>query len=806
MLKCNRKIQWVKVILLILFIVVIAGVPTTNLMASTTTSQKSLLNKTITYCEKLKKAEYTSKSWTSFQKELKKAKTVYGKKNSSTTYRLAKEALEQAKANLMFVPAKEKGTPLIFRELTVDQIVDEMGTGFNLGNTMDGGNELAWQGVITTKDYIKKMHDLGFNTIRIPVTYTNYIDDNNNYKISEVWISRVQDIVDYAISQDMYAIVNMHHDAVTGGWLNVGEEDIDPIYSKYEHEWRNIADRFKDYDEHLIFESMNEVGAENSTATKDTVVINNLNQIFVNVVRSTGSNNGKRWLLVPGCYTNIDYTTSKSVGFKVPKDTVKNRIFVSVHSYEWAFGLMDNMSTTTFGKNSANSLIKTLKVMYTNFTSKGIPVIVGEYGAAYKNNDVERAYYCEALTKACSKYGMVPCIWDVGSYDLSKEPADFSMTLVDRKTLKEVHPSLVEAILRGVNYPLTTDDSSEVVKNPAIKKITEVTLSEPSLTMTIGDSKYITAQIVPKDSNDTLQWVSSDDTVATVSRGHVRARGIGTTTLTVSSRSGSVIKAITVTVNARSSMKPCTSITIDKTSYSIEEDGYIYLKASLLPASTDDYVCYKSSDESVATVSSIGKVLGCNVGTATISITSSNGITKTVTVDVKEKSKKEAASKLSLALNVIYNDKSHGYYSNEVGKSITITENGQYTIVFDCSEDLSKSAKKAGVTSLTNLGAVYLKDYDVSTGKLYKSSLISCDIKYDKILVDGVAMTITKTEPKSAIKGSGIFDTNDPINGWDGCAVKEVDWIAKDRLVNFTNVKNPKRIEITFTISNLVFK
>lgn len=804
MLKYNKKFQWVKVVLLSFFFVVIAGIPTSNLMASTTTSQKILLNKTITFCGKLNKSEYTSKSWTSFQKELKEAKAVYNKKNSSDVYGSAKKDLEKAKANLMFVTSKAKGNPLVFRKLTVDQIVEEMGTGFNLGNTMDGGNELAWQGVVTTKAYIKKMHDLGFNTIRIPVTYINYIEDDNDYKIKEVWMSRIQDIVDYAISQDMYTIINIHHDAVSGGWLNVGEEDIDPVYSKYEQVWRHIANRFKDYDEHLIFESMNEVGAEKLTATQSTVVINNLNQIFVNVVRSTASNNGERWLLVPGCYTSLDNTISKSVGFKVPTDTVKNRIFISVHSYEWAFGLMDNMTATTFGPNAGNSLIKSLKGMYTNFTSKGIPVIVGEYGAANKNNDPDRAYYYEALTKACARYGMVPCIWDIGEYNLSKEPADFSMTLVDRKTLKEVHPTLVSAILRGVNYPLTADNSSEIVKNPKIKKITKVTFSKSSLTMAIGDSKYVTVNITPKDTNDTLQWVSADDSIATVSGGHVRARGIGKTTLTVSSRSGSISKKISVTVKAQKSLKPCTSITIDKTSYSIEKDGYFYLKASLKPANTDDYVYYKSSDDSVATVSSIGKVLGCNVGTATITITSSNGITKTVKVEVKETSKKEVATTLSVALNVIYNDKDHSYYSNEVGQPITVTENGQYTIVFDCSADLSSAAKKAEVTTLTNVGAIYLKDYDVITGKLYKSALASCDIQYDKILVDGVAMTITKTEPKAAIKNTGIFDTNDPINAWNGSAVEEVNWIEK--VINFTNVENPKRIEVTFTISNLVFK
>ncbi|MBQ7775776.1 MAG: glycoside hydrolase family 5 protein, partial [Lachnospiraceae bacterium] len=205
-----------------------------------------------------------------------------------------------------------------FRELTADEMVAEMGTGWNLGNTMDGHtgftpNETLWQNVETTQELIKAVHDAGFNTVRIPVTWGTMIDDANGYAIDDKWMSRVQDIVDYCINMNMYVIINIHHDgAEQSGWLRVGAEDLAPVKEKYAAVWTHIAERFKDYDEHLIFESMNEVVGPEDTIegiVKDTQVIMELNQIFVDSVRATGSNNAVRWLSVPGRYTNITNMT-----------------------------------------------------------------------------------------------------------------------------------------------------------------------------------------------------------------------------------------------------------------------------------------------------------------------------------------------------------------------------------------------------------------------------------------------------------------------------------------------------------------
>lgn len=155
---------------------------------------------------------------------------------------------------------------------------------------------------------------------------------------------------------------------------------------------------------------------------------------------------------------------------------------------------------------------------------------------------------------------------------------------------------------------------------------------------------------------------------------------------------------------------------------------------------------------------------------------------------------------VELALNVYYNDADHSYYANESGESIIVSENGQYTLSFDCSKDLSDEATAAGVNSLTNLTAIYI--LDMGSTKSEPSNIKACKIKYDSVVVDGTELTITKTEPKSALKSSGIFDTNDPINGWDGSAVEEVE-NTSEHVANFTTVKNPTKISVTFTLSDM---
>jgi endoglucanase len=166
----------------------------------------------------------------------------------------------------------------------------------------------------------------------------------------------------------------------------------------------------------------------------------------------------------------------------------------------------------------------------------------------------------------------------------------------------------------------------------------------------------------------------------------------------------------------------------------------------------------------------------------------------------QETAEKPDGDYIELALNVYYNDSDSGYYSNESGSSIYVTEAGQYTLTFDCANDLSSDASSSGVRYLNNLTAVYILDMGAAQGE--QSALKGAQIQYDAVEVDGVALTVTQTEPKSAFKSSGLFDTNDPINAWDGSCVEEVA-ASDDHVANFTTVDNPTVISVTFTLSDL---
>ena len=687
-----------------------------------------------------------------------------------------------------------------FRVLSAQDMVQEMGAGWNLGNTMDGHtgftpNETLWQHVETTKQVIKTVHDNGFNTVRIPVTWGTMIDDENGYAINDKWLSRVQDIVDYCVEQDMYVIVNIHHDgAEQTGWLRIASDDFDSVKEKYEAVWKQIAQRFKDYDEHLIFESMNEVTGPGNNIQFDMDRVMELNQIFVDTVRGTGSNNAYRWLSVPGRYTNITNTTQYD--FRLPEDTVENSLFLSVHYYNWLFGLAENTTYTEWTKEMTDELVAEFAQLE-KFTSQGVPVIVGEYGAIDKRNEADRAYHYEVVNRICNTGMIVACYWDNGEYDLAKEPTDYNFTLIDREKCEPVYPDLIAAILRG-KYLAGPSDCSDLSKGTEIIPITDFELEKDELCIEVG-ALYETSvkNVLPENTNDIVLWKTDDPSVATVYDGRIRARGIGTTTITAYSQKDGYSKSMTVTVIAQKGAEDIELSVPEQ--LELSTDSYTYIGAQINVSG--EYLTYRSSNEDIATVSRTGKVLAKSDGVAYITTTAAKGKSATTRVVVGHKA---GANEISLAVNVYYNDNDHSFFSNEYGEPITVSGDGTYTLTFNCEEDLSDDAAKAGVDSLSKMTAIYIKDHAVTLGQEKKSKLVSCNIMYDSVVVDGVELTVTQTEPKSALKSSGIFDTNDPINSWDGSMVEEV--VVKKHVADFTTVENPKTVEITFTLSDMEFE
>jgi len=335
----------------------------------------------------------------------------------------------------------------VMREgLTALEATRLMGNGINLGNTLEACDnnvgiktntplsyETHWGQPKTTQAMIDGMKAAGFDTIRIPVAWMTNATHlyEGDYTIDADYMDRVEEVVRYARKAGMYVIVNDHWD---GGWYGMfGSESAETralAMEAYKGMWQQIAERFRDYSDYLIFESANEeLGSrfdENSPLyCSDSVVTyltdderyaltNEINQTFVDVVRATGGNNATRFLLIAGYGTNIDQTCDDR--FQMPKDTAVSKLMVSVHYYDpWSYcGASSAASATKWGKVSDYEYMDQQLAKMTKFTEAGYGVVIGEYGAlpcsdGLKDNTLA---YHTAFLDACTKYNLTNCLWD----------------------------------------------------------------------------------------------------------------------------------------------------------------------------------------------------------------------------------------------------------------------------------------------------------------------------------------------------------------------------------------------------------
>lgn len=335
----------------------------------------------------------------------------------------------------------------VMREgLTALEATRLMGNGINLGNTLEACDnnvgiktntplsyETHWGQPKTTQAMIDGMKAAGFDTIRIPVAWMTNATHlyEGDYTIDADYMNRVEEVVRYARKAGMYVIINDHWD---GGWYGMfGSESAETralAMEAYKGMWQQIAERFRDYSDYLIFESANEeLGGrfdENSPLyCSDSVVTyltdderyaltNEINQTFVDVVRATGGNNATRFLLIAGYSTDIDQTCDDR--FQMPKDTVDSKLMVSVHYYDpWSYcGASSAVSATKWGKVSDYEYMDQQLAKMTKFTEAGYGVVIGEYGAlpcsdGLKDNTLA---YHTAFLDACTKYNLTNCLWD----------------------------------------------------------------------------------------------------------------------------------------------------------------------------------------------------------------------------------------------------------------------------------------------------------------------------------------------------------------------------------------------------------
>lgn len=720
-------------------------------------------------------------------------------------------------ATLPAALAEETVPPAMsFRELTASEITKEMGIGWNLGNTMDGHtgfmpDETVWQPYVTTQKLITAVHDAGFNTMRVPVTWGLKIDDDNGYQIDDAWLSRVQEIVDYAVSQDMYVILNIHHDgAEQTGWLRIAYEgeQFEQVKEKFAAVWRQIAERFRDYDEHLIFEDMNEVCGDDPSEAgylHDFRNIEALNQLFVDTVRATGGNNARRWLTVVPRYTNIDNVLNEKYGFTMPTDSCEpQHLMLTVHDYDYSFGIQATMGATYWSQEKALALAKKMEQLQAIYVDHDVPVLLDEYGAVYKKNDGNRAYYYEAMCRMASKCGIVPVAWDIGWYDDAQDP-DYAFTHFYRATGEEREPGIINAMLRGY-YLATSDDLrrniirltkiEDPAKAPEQAAFESVSFPQKQIFMASGESQVIQAVGEPAATKGLLTYQTTNPEVVTVSNGLLQAKAPGSAKITASTRGGDAKAEMIVVVRASQAVEiPVTAIEAED-SVTMETGASLQLQISLAPADHTDSIYFTSADSRVVTVNGLGRLTAVGAGETTVTIAAASGAKKTVSVTVEASAAPEAGSEgVPIAIGIYYNDSVHNYYSTENSETLFIGGDGTYTMTFDAAKDLSEKAKEAGVADLTGVGAIYL--YDI-TGTA--NVLSACSIHYDEILLDGEPVTLTEHAPKSAIKANGKFDTNDPLNAWDGSVTEGV--TAENYNLIFAGNAAPASITITFTLTD----
>lgn len=355
---------------------------------------------------------------------------------------------------LLYIPAAaacsaaEQPDEKPMRDITTFELVQEMGYGINLGNTFEAcgdwisgdtpsSYETAWGSPVITREIIQTYADGGFGVLRIPVAWSNMMAQDGNYTISTEYAARVREVVDWTLDTGMYAIINIHWD---NGWVNTFPQNKEECMKRYVRMWTQIAEIFEDYGDRLMFESQNEeLGWEsvwnlwNGTQEQKEesfALANEVNQAFVDTVRSGGGFNPQRHLLISGYNTNIAHSCDPL--FKMPDDPA-DRMAVSVHYYDPStLCILDKDASwgkaiTEWGsEKDLDDLARNMSMLKETFIDKGIPVIVGEYGCFGKNKEREvKEYWMLTVSEAMYDIGACPVLWDTAGDECNRILAEF---------------------------------------------------------------------------------------------------------------------------------------------------------------------------------------------------------------------------------------------------------------------------------------------------------------------------------------------------------------------------------------------
>ncbi len=340
-----------------------------------------------------------------------------------------------------------------------DDIVKMMGLGWDLGNQFDaaGGtkddvlkHETSWGNPIVTKELIHAIAEAGFRTIRIPITWDREINNFDNYRINEAFLARVKQVVDYCYDENLIIIINMHHEP----WLNV--KNLDKGYYtvgiKLKAVWEQVAEYFAEYDQHLIFEGMNEPRMQGSTiewsGNREAYgAINYLNQIFAETVRGNGKgHNSERCLMIPAYAASCSPTVMGAVQLPTYQGEVVSNLIASVHTYTpYDFCLQDTQTTFT-PATDGQQIDSVFRGIRSVFLDEGIPVVIGETGATEKGNSEERVKWAEFMGRESKAYGVPIVLWDNGS---NTHKGGESHAYINRSTCEWLYPEVIQSLFAG---------------------------------------------------------------------------------------------------------------------------------------------------------------------------------------------------------------------------------------------------------------------------------------------------------------------------------------------------------------------
>ncbi len=339
--------------------------------------------------------------------------------------------------------------------------VEGMGTGWNLGNTLDAhgisglGTETYWGQPKTTQAMMQGLYDAGIRTVRIPVSWHNHV--NAAYTVDVEWMARVREVVDYAIDEGLYVIINIHHDNEEGFYFP-DQQHRERSIAYVTRIWKQIALEFRNYDDKLVFELLNEprlVGYSNewnwsdsdSLLSKAAELIAEMEQAALDAIRATESNNTERFVMI------TPYVASPwaalSGKFAIPNDSADDKLILSVHAYTPYVFAMEDPGVKVFMSAHTSDIDNFMGQLNATFVSgKGMPVIIGEYGATNKNNLSDREDWFSYYVAKARSYGMLTVLWDNGNHEVPPS-GEFSELygFYNRTAQSWYFPTILTAIL-----------------------------------------------------------------------------------------------------------------------------------------------------------------------------------------------------------------------------------------------------------------------------------------------------------------------------------------------------------------------